>query len=102
MYCLFIFVPAAVLSKSGKIADWNRLAILPDLQAFLSKIRISCKRTSQTENNRKYHVFNIRQASPGMLYYYPLPVKTFSQLYLQPADSHLDLAFAYVKLLGNL
>ena len=67
MYCLLIFVLSvlsAVLSKSGKIADWNRWAISQCFRAISSKnpdfMRV-CGRTRLTETDRRNHVSNRRR-----------------------------------------
>jgi hypothetical protein len=64
VYCLSIFVLSvlsAVLSKSGKIVDWNRWAIPQYFRAICSKspdfMRL-CGRTGLTEADRKKHVIN--------------------------------------------
>ena len=54
-------VLSAVLSKSGKIVDWNRWAIPPYFRAISSKspdfMRV-CGRTRLTETDRRKHVSN--------------------------------------------
>ena len=67
MYCFLIFVLSVlsvVLSKSGKIADWNRWAISQYFRAISSKnpdfMRV-CGRTRLTETDRRNHVSNRRR-----------------------------------------
>jgi len=54
-------VLSAVLSKSGKNADWNRLAFSQYFQAIFSKspdfMRV-CGRTRLAESDRRNHVIN--------------------------------------------
>ena len=54
-------VLSAVLSKSGKIADWNRWAISQYFRAIALKnpdfMRV-CGRTRLTETDRRNHVIN--------------------------------------------
>jgi hypothetical protein len=67
VYCLLIFVLSvlsAVLSKSGKIADWNRWVISQHLRAIPSKnpdfMRV-CGRTRLAETDRRNYVINRRR-----------------------------------------